>query len=185
MGIVRHSILEISASPRRAGDLEMNPPDGQDDDAGTARRVLAIDLEELCWALNARDPLGQGSHWLNLESGELLFLVGPDALSEDDEDPREDERWLRVEAIDSSDAFRIMEDFVDQCENPRLARTLSQALQQRKPFRRFKDALAAHPAQREAWFAFERQAMEAVARRWCEDKGITPTWVTRRQPPSS
>jgi GrpB-like predicted nucleotidyltransferase (UPF0157 family) len=38
------------------------------------------------------------------------------------------------------------------------------SLQQRKPFRRFKDVLAAHPVQREAWFAFERQAMEAIAR---------------------
>jgi hypothetical protein len=78
-----------------------------------------------------------------------------------------------------------MEDFVDQCDDPRLGRALAQALQQRKPFRRLKDTLAERPAQREAWFAFERQAMETIARRWCEDNGITPTWVTHRQPPSS
>jgi hypothetical protein len=91
---------------------------------------------------------------------------------------------MRIEAIDSSDAFGIMEDFVDQCDDTRLARTLGQALQQRKPFRRFKDTLADHPTQREAWFAFERQAMEAIARRWCADHGITPMWVEHRQPPS-
>jgi Uncharacterised protein family (UPF0158) len=163
----------------------MSSPSGHEGEDGAMRRALVIDLDELCWALNWRDPLGQGGHWLNLESGELLFLVGPDALGEDDEDPREDERWLRVEAIDSSDAFQIMADFVDQCENPRLSRALSQALQQRKPFRRFKDTLADHPAQREAWFAFERQAMETVARRWCTDHGITPTWAARRPPTSS
>lgn len=163
----------------------MNPPDGREGDAGAARRVLVIDLDELCCALNSRDPLGQSSHWLNLESGELLFLAESDALDEAIEDPRDDERWLCIEAVESSDAFRIVADFVDQCGDMRLGRALAQALQQHKPFRRFKDALADHSEQREAWFAFERQAMEAIARRWCEDNGITPTWVTHRKPPSS
>ena len=162
----------------------MNPPDGREGDADAARRVLVIDLDELCWALNSRDPLGQSSHWLNLESGELLFTAEADALDEATEDPRDDERWLCIEAIDSSEAFGIMENFVAQCDDSRLARTLGQALQQRKPFRSFKDALAEHPAQREAWFAFERQAMEVIARRWCIDHGITPTWVGHRQPTS-
>ena len=162
----------------------MNPPDDQADDGGGARHLLDIDLDELCWALTWRDPLGQSSHWLDLESGELLFLVEPDALDETAENPRDNDRWLCIEAIESSNAFRVMEDFVDQCADPRLAQALAQALQQRKPFRRFKDTLAEHPAQREAWFAFERQAMETIARRWCEDHGIAPTWTAHRQPPS-
>lgn len=148
----------------------MSPPDGHEGDGGTAPRALVIDLDELCWALNSRDPLGQSSHWLNLESGELLFVAEPGTLDEATEDPRNDERWLHIEAIDSSEAFCIMEDFVDQCDDARLARALEQALQQRKPFRRFKDTLADHLAQREAWFAFERQAKEKIARRWCEDQ---------------
>jgi hypothetical protein len=166
----------------------MNPPDDLGGSGGgTAPRALAIDLDELCWALNSHDLLGLSSHWLNLESGELLFLADPDTLDEAIEDPRDDERWLRIEAIESSDAFRIMEDFVEQCDDQRLGRALALALalQKRKPFRHFKDTLAEHPARREAWFAFERQAMEAIARRWCEANGITPTWLTQRQPPSS
>jgi Uncharacterised protein family (UPF0158) len=123
---------------------------------GDSARVLTIDLEELTWALNARDPLGESSHWLNIESGTILSLIGPDADDEADEDPRDDDRWLFIEPIESSEAFRVMEDFVDQCGNDRLARALGRALRQRKPFSRFKDALAARPAQREAWFAFER-----------------------------
>ena len=162
--------------------------DGQEGDAGAARRTLAIDLEELVWALNSRDPLGLGSHWLNLESGELLFLANPDVLDEAGEDPRDvlqdRDNWLPVEAIESSEAFRIMEDFVDQCGDSRLAHALAQALQQRKPFRRFKDTLADHAAQREAWFAFERLAMEAIARRWCADHGISPRWIPRPRLPS-
>jgi hypothetical protein len=147
---------------------------------GDAARVLTIDLEELTWALNSRDPLGECSHWLNLESGTILSLIGPDA----DEDPRDDDRWLFIEPIKSSEAFRVMEDFVDRCGDDRLARAFGQALQQRKPFRRFKDVLAAHPVQREAWFAFERQAMEAIARRWCEEHDISPLWAVRPNGPT-
>lgn len=146
---------------------------------GDAARVLTIDLEELIWALNSRDPLGESSHWLNVESGAILSLIGADADEETGADPRDDDRWLFIEPIESSEAFRVMEDFVDQCGDGRLARALGQALQQRKPFRRFKDVLAAHPAQREAWFAFERQAMQAIALRWCEEHEISPRWAAR------
>ena len=155
--------------------MDDTPPGHGSHDA----RVLTIDLEELTWALNSRDPLGESSHRLNLESGSILSLIGPDVDNETDADPRDDDCWLFIEPIESSEAFRVMEDFVDRCGDDRLARALGQALQQRKPFRRFKDALAAHPAQREAWFAFERQAMEAIARRWCEDHGVSPQWAAR------
>ena len=151
---------------------------------GEAARILTIDLEELTWALNSRDPLGESSHWLNRETGTMLALIGPDAVDEADDDPRDDDRWLFIEPIESSEAFDVMEDFVDQCGDDRLARALGQALQQRKPFRRFKDTLAAHPAQREAWFAFERQAMEAIAQRWCEEHDISPRWAVRPNRPT-
>ena len=42
---------------------------------GAVARVLTIDLEELTWALNSRDPLGESSHRLNLESGSILSLI--------------------------------------------------------------------------------------------------------------
>ncbi len=160
--------------------MDDTPPGHGSHDA----RVLTIDLEELTWALNSRDPLGESSHWLNLESGSILSLIGPDADNETDADPRDDDCWLFIEPIESSEAFRIMEDFVDQCGDERLARALGQSLQRRKPFRRFKDALAAHPAQREAWFAFERQAMEAIAQRWCEEHDISPRWAVRPNRPT-
>ncbi len=154
---------------------------GRRDDAV---RMLTIDLEELIWALNSRDPLGESTHWLNLESGSILSLIGSDTDNETDADPRDDDRWLLIEPIESPEAFRVMEDFVERCDDDHLARALGQALQQRKPFRRFKDVLAAHPAQREAWFAFERQAMEAIARQWCEAHGISPRWAARPSGPT-
>lgn len=168
----------------RLADIEVSADRTPPASGGDAARVLTIDLEELTWALNSRDPLGECSHWLNIESGTILSLIGPDADDEADEDPREHDRRLFIEPIESSEAFRVMEDFVDQCGDDRLARALGQALRQRKPFSRFKDALAAHPAQREAWFAFERQAMEAIARLWCENLCISPRWAARPNRPT-
>jgi hypothetical protein len=129
----------------RFGDLEVSTDGTPSASRGDDARVLTIDLEELTWALNSRDPLGQSSHWLNIESGTILSLIGPDADDEADEDPRDDDRWLFIEPIESSEAFRVMEDFVDQCGDDRLARALGQALQQRKPFRRFKDTAGRAP----------------------------------------
>lgn len=51
--------------------MDDTPPGHGSHDA----RVLTIDLEELTWALNSRDPLGESSHWLNLESGSILSLI--------------------------------------------------------------------------------------------------------------
>ena len=36
---------------------------------------------------------------------------------------------------------------------------------------------ADHPAQRQAWSTTGRQAMPAIARRRCEDHGISPRWI--------
>jgi hypothetical protein len=162
----------------------MSPGASQPDRSDGAARPLAIELEELIWALNSRDPLGESSHWLNLESGELLFLADPDATDEAGEDPRDNDRWQCVEPIESSQAFEVMEDFAERCGDARLAHALGQALQQRKPFRRFKDTLAAYPEQRDTWFAFEREGMEVIARRWCEGRGISPRWTSRQRTPS-
>lgn len=162
----------------------MTRDDAPPDRRGDAARVLTIDLDELIWALNSRDPLGESKHWLNIESGTIQSLVGADAFGEADDDPRDDDRWLFIDPIESSEAFRVMEAFVDQCSDDCLARALGQALHRRKPFRGFKAVLAAHPAQREAWFSFERQAMEVIARRWCEEPEITPRWSIRPNRPT-
>jgi Uncharacterised protein family (UPF0158) len=154
-----------------------------DDDGAAAQRPLSIDLDELTWALTWRDDLMGSGHWLNLDSGEVVFIGNPADVGELPEDPRDNDRYLRIEAIDSSESFRIMEDFIEQLADRRLAQALERALQQRKPFRRFKDELASHSAQQQAWFAFERSALERIARRWCAGCGIAPLWAARGQPP--
>lgn len=161
------------------GDFEVSLNNSRPDRSNGAARSLVIDLDELIRALNWRGPLVVGSHWLHLESAELLFIPGPDATDKVAEDLRDSDRWLCVEPIESTQSLEIMEDCAEQCDDARLSRALRQALQQRKHFRRFKDTLTAHPVQREAWFAFDRHAMEMIVRRWCESLGISPRRIPR------
>ena len=51
---------------------------------------------------------------------------------------------------------------------------LERALHGRGAFRRFKDVLAPHPAERERWFRFHDQQVRAAMRAWLEDHDIEP-----------
>lgn len=138
--------------------------------------TLAIDLDELTVALTDHSPY-ESTYWLDMQTGVLIFLN--DAVDAEDlpDDLDDETRYLRVEPIDSSLSWRIRADFAEQCGDARLARRLADALEQRKPFRRFRAALHDHPEHSEAWFAFERIALERIAREWCEERGITPQWT--------
>ncbi|MDZ7855841.1 UPF0158 family protein [Sphaerotilus sp.] len=157
----------------------MNTAGPPADDA--ALRPLTIDLDDLAFALTWHDDYQGSSHWLNLDTGEVVFVADPGDLDSMAEDPRDDQRFVRIDAIDSWQSFRIMEDFVEQLGDAALARRLGRALAQRKPFRHFKDELARHLAQREAWFAFEHAALERLARQWCAACGVAPHWTSRRK----
>lgn len=157
---------------------DIDPRECDEDTGHAALRPLPIDLDDLIVALSWHDTLTDSGYWLDLETGALVFVSDGVDIEDLDEDPRHNDRYIAVDPIESHRAFRIMEDFVDQLADAGLARRLDQALRQRKPFRRFKDVLADHPAQRDDWFAFEHAALERYAREWCESCGIAPRWAS-------
>jgi len=141
-------------------------------------RTLDIDLDDLLLALSGHDDLMQSRYLLDLETGAVLFLS--DAVDLDDLPSgfdEEDPRWIGVEPLDSSERWRWMEDFIALHTSGRLAEQLSRAIHGRKPFRHFRDVLAGHPAEREAWFAFQREGLRQAAERWCQGWQIQPRWV--------
>jgi hypothetical protein len=75
---------------------------------------------------------------------------------------------------DSRAAYRDMEDFAETVEDERLQERLWRALSGSRPFRRFKDAVAAEGAVEKRWFRFrdERQTARAVA--WLAEEGLAP-----------
>jgi hypothetical protein len=144
---------------------------------GDAMAALRINLEDFAIGMTWNGAVYESAHYLDTETGEVIFIS--DGMDEDmiPSDFEDNPRYKRIDTIESRDAFRIMEDFVETVEDAAMAERLATALQRPKPFRRFKDALVDHPAVREAWFVFEREAHREIATAWCAGRGIDVEWT--------
>ena len=65
-----------------------------------------------------------------------------------------------------------MSDFVDTFPAGKARRELAAALQQKHPFRRFKDVLLNYPSVGEDWFRFHEQAFMKIIKEWLDDRGV-------------
>ena len=83
-------------------------------------------------------------------------------------------RYIAIPKADSREAYGDMESFIETVANPRLQSQLTNAIQGRGAFRRFKDALLAHPDERERWIAFSAARVRERALAWLAGEGITP-----------
>ena len=116
-------------------------------------------------------------HFFDCQTGEVL-TVFEDMDEEDaerlDADP---DRYLLIEPVPSSVAYEIMSDFAEILPQGKISRELTRALQQRHPFRRFKDVLLNYPKVREDWFRFHEQAFIKIIQAWLDDYGVEATLV--------
>ena len=102
-----------------------------------------------------------------------------DGLSEDEIDARLEAGRLIHEPLGSEVEYRWMEEFTATVRDARLGGRLEVALDGRGAFRRFKNALLDFPAERERWFAFRDERLQAAAREWLGELGIEPTTAPR------
>ena len=135
---------------------------------------LEIDPEDLIQAMTWTSEMLESSFYLDSETGAVL-LDSPD-VDELPEDFGEDPRYLYIEPTESHLAYEAMQDFVDTLPEGRLADALQQALEGRKPFRQFKDALLDYPDARESWFRFKGDFELRQAAAWCAAHDIEPVW---------
>jgi hypothetical protein len=167
-------------------------------------RSLPIDLDELATAMDQRDR-DTNDWYLDTQTGQVLLVMQEfmdedddeeEELEDDDDLPewqqeaREEARKVRDDAADrfawitqndSSDSFRLMEEFIESVRDDRAKDLLSRAIDGKGAFRRFKDTLSQFPKIREQWFAFENQQQRECAAEWLESIGLQSTW----QPPAS
>lgn len=146
-------------------------------DVETGRTLLVTDetrsqLEEIYEAA----PDEESREEFDLESS-LEQLDLPDwqknALREADEvEEGYGDRYISIPQVDSTEAYSDMEEFITTVENERLQARLWQAVNGRRPFRRFKDVLADHPRERERWFGFEDDRIKDRVLEWLEHEGI-------------
>lgn len=91
--------------------------------------------------------------------------------------PTDPERVLPIPHFSSFDGYRLMERFALEHAGPGASQRLQQALDQRKPFRGFKDALGEFPEDRQRWFEFESEEKKRIAEEFYEDEGYAVRWT--------
>jgi hypothetical protein len=135
---------------------------------------LTIRADELIMAF---EDYGTGlRHFFDRQAGEVLSLLAEDMDEEDRERLNADpDRYLLIEPAPSWVGFEIMNDFVETLPEGKARRELAAALQQRHPFRRFKDVLLNYPSIRENWFRFHEQAFMKIIKEWLENHGVEAT----------
>jgi hypothetical protein len=84
-------------------------------------------------------------------------------------------RYIQIPQADSHENYRDMEHFIGTVGNPHLQDRLWRAIQGRGAFRRFKDVLLNHPAERERWFAFKDRCVYERMMEWLKSEDIEPT----------
>ena len=135
------------------------------------------------------------------QTGEVIFrsddfdLLSDDLDDDDEEDADEDEeseirraidedeedRYIPVPSLGSHEGFRIMERFAAAQEG-RVREALFDALDRRRPFRSFKDALLGFPDIREAWFRYHEERLREEALDWLRAEGIDAELTTPSPP---
>ena len=76
-----------------------------------------------------------------------------------------------IEKMISHDAFRIMEDFVDEVADTKLAEDLIKILNRKSPFANFKDEIE-YSDYRKQWFAFRTRKYEEYVKQQLEYENI-------------
>ena len=131
-------------------------------------RRVPLDWDELELALEMRSD--EWASYLDVRTGEIrVSRIDPFGGEREDQE-------LTDEEVEASVEYAWMAAFADAVPDARVRRALQQTLGGGRPFRRFKDALAAaHPREREEWFAFRGERLRDAVREWLADHNIEPT----------
>jgi hypothetical protein len=127
--------------------------------------------------------------YLHLTTGEVLRVV--DGVADPQMHVRiaSDGNYLRIDPVSSREQYRWMERFIPLAEDTELREKLTQAIDGKGAFRRFKDVLMSFGEEREKWFTFRSERLRTFMEAWLGAhaiKAITrPAWVEGAAPPDS
>lgn len=146
---------------------------------GTAVRDIPIDWEALEDAFENNAP--EVHSYLHLVTGDVLRVV--DGVADPQMHARiaADANYLRIDPVSSREQYRWMERYIPMVEDPELQGKLSQAIDGKGAFRRFKDVLMAYAPERERWFAFRSERLRIFMEAWLSAHALNPVarpiWV--------
>jgi hypothetical protein len=148
-------------------------------------RRVPVNWDDLEMALTSNAE--EWTCYLDVRTGEVQMVPidrfggGDWPLDEEGEAELEAGHLIHVEPLESSVEYGWMTEFAESVDDARLRTRLETALDGRGAFRRFKNVLADHPAERKRWFAFRNARVTAAVREWLVGHGVDPVTV----PPTS
>jgi hypothetical protein len=133
-------------------------------------REVPIDWEALEDAFENNAP--EVHSYLHLTTGEVLRVV--DGVADPQMHVRiaSDGNYLRIDPVSSREQYRWMERFIPMVEEPTLRGKLTQAIDGKGAFRRFKDVLMSYGTERERWFAFRSERLRTFMEAWLSAHAI-------------
>ena len=166
-------------------DFEEDMPNNENATAaGPAVRDIPIDWEALEDAFENNAP--EVHSYLHLVTGDVLRVV--DGVADPQMHARiaADANYLRIDPVSSREQYRWMERYIPMVEDPDLQGKLSQAIDGKGAFRRFKDVLMSFAPERERWFAFRSERLRIFMEAWLSAHALSPVarplWVPEAAP---
>jgi Uncharacterised protein family (UPF0158) len=141
-------------------------------------RDVPVDWEALEDAFENNAP--EVHSYLHLTTGEVLRVV--DGVADPQMHVRiaSDGNYLRIDPVSSREQYRWMERFIPMVDNTELRGKLTQAIDGKGAFRRFKDVLMSYATDRERWFAFRSERLRTFMEAWLSAHAIKaiarPAW---------
>ena len=155
--------------------------------AGTGSQTMRdvpVDWEALEDAFENNAP--EVHSYLHVVTGEVLRVV--DGIADPEMHARiaSDASYMSIEPVSSREQYRWMERFIPMVEDADLREQLASAIDGKGAFRRFKDVLMAHGAERERWFAFRSERLRVFMEAWLGAHGLRsvarPSWTPDATP---
>ena len=141
-------------------------------------RDVPVDWEALEDAFENNAP--EVHSYLHLTTGEVLRVVDGVADPQMHSRISADPNYLRIDPVSSREQYRWMERFIPMVDEGELKTSLSQAIDGKGAFRRFKDVLMSFAADRERWFTFRSERLRTFMEAWLSAHAIKavprPTW---------
>ena len=161
-----------------ANDNDMTsvgPTTGLPPTATGVARDVPIDWEALEDAFENNAP--EVHSYLHLGTGDVLRVVDGVADPQMHSRIAGDTNYLRIDPVSSREQYRWMERYIPMVEDPDLQGKLTQAIDGKGAFRRFKDVLMNYAPERERWFSFRSERLRIFMEAWLSAHALTP--ITR------
>jgi len=110
-------------------------------------------------------------HYLDLLKGEVVSPDIDDTISH--EVVEDDDRYFPLTPITSDEGYGIMQDFAALEQSDEIRGRLINALEGKKPFRNFKDALAEYPDVEKRFYEYKGNRLKGILRKQLAECGYT------------